>query len=363
MSLKIITFVCLLLVLGIVYYLNLPLFGKLPNAHKDPRLLKSKNYKDGTFFNQENTPALTEGSGYLDVSKNFFFNDNPNKIPNHIPAMPVDLKNLPEENLMIWFGHSSYLLKIDGLIYVVDPVFSGSASPIPGNVKAFEGTQIYNLTDLKKIDFLIITHDHYDHLDYQTVKEIKPLVNKVICGLGVDAHFLYWGYAKEDLIVLDWEESSMLSQDAKITATTSRHFSGRTFKRNSALWCSYVLETAGLKLYIGGDSGYGKHFAAIGQKYGPFDWAILENGQYNKDWKYIHMMPEEVLMAQQDLGAKKLIPVHSGKFALATHDWNEPLLKISELNEKAPIKQQLMTPKLGELVYLNKDQVFEQWYK
>src|SRR5690606_12893097 len=207
------------------------------------------------------------------------------------------LEKTIEDDFMVWFGHSSYYMKIDGQSFLIDPVLSKNASPLYGTNNAFMGADVFTCEALPEIDVLILTHDHYDHLDYSSFKNIKDKVSKIICPLGVGEHLEYWGFPKDNITELDWYENASVSDSIKITATPARHFSGRSFKRNTTLWASYVLQTKNLKLYLGGDSGYDTHFKEIGTKYGPFDLAILENGQYDKKWKYIHMMPEEVVQA------------------------------------------------------------------
>lgn len=279
-----------------------------------------------------------------------------------MPAVKTNLAALPpEQDILIWFGHSSYFMQIGGKRFLIDPVLSGSASPVPGTIKAFKGTNIYSVDDLPDIDYLFISHDHYDHLDYRTIIKLKPRVNTVICGLGVAAHFRKWGYQVSRIIENDWYSSHILSSDLTIHTLPARHFSGRGLKRNNTLWCSYLLQTSTIKIYIGGDSGYDKHFADIGNSFSDIDIAILENGQYNNAWRYIHMHPNEVLQAARDLKAKRLFPVHSAKFSLSQHSWHEPLTKITELNRQANIP--LITPLIGEKVYLRDErQLFSQWW-
>jgi L-ascorbate metabolism protein UlaG (beta-lactamase superfamily) len=209
---------------------------------------------------------------------------------------------------------------------------------------------------------LIISHDHWDHLDYKTVMELKPKVGKVICGLGVGAHFERWGFPLEQLVELDWHDDLQLADSMKLTALPERHFSGRGLSRNKSLWCSYAIQSANFSIFIGGDSGYDNHFAEIGTAFGEFDLAILENGQYNKNWKYIHMMPEETILAAKDLNAKALMPVHSGKFALSMHAWYEPLTEVSALNKETGLP--LVTPMIGEKVVLGeKFPNYEKWWE
>ena len=196
-----------------------------------------------------------------------------------------------------------------------------------------------------------------------TILKLNPKTGKVICGLGVGSHFEAWGYDKEKIIEKDWHDTITLDNGCIAFVTPARHFSGRGLSKNNTLWCSYVLQTPSMKIYIGGDSGYDNHFADIGKKFGPIDLAILENGQYDVAWRLIHTLPDEVLKAAKDLKAKRLFPVHSSKFVLANHTWDEPLKTITKLNDEnfhCPI----LTPKIGELVYLNDStQAFSKWWK
>ena len=204
----------------------------------------------------------------------------------------------------------------------------------------------------EKIDYLIISHDHYDHLDYITAKYLKDKVGKVVVPLGVGEHFEYWGYSPEKIIELSWDEENHLEENVKIISVPSRHASGRLFPLNKTLWTSYILYVDGKKIFLGGDSSYGKHFKKIREKYGEVDIAILENGQYNKNWKYSHLFPEETLKVSVELGAKYLIPVHNSKFTLAPHAWYEPLRELVKINDKK-YKVQIITPMIGEVIDLD----------
>jgi L-ascorbate metabolism protein UlaG (beta-lactamase superfamily) len=198
-------------------------------------------------------------------------------------------------------------------------------------------------------------------VDHETLLALKGKVSRVICGLGVGAHFEQWGYPKDRITEGDWNEKISLDSGFTAYTTPARHFSGRTFARNNTLWLSYVLESPTMKIFIGGDGGYDTHFTAIGNKFGPIDLAILDNGQYDAAWRYIHTHPEEVLKAAEDLKARRVFPVHSSKFVLANHSWDEPLVRISELNKS--YKFPLVTPMIGEIVRLNDiNQVFKQWW-
>lgn len=354
----------ILFVLIVYFYMQQSMFGRTPSGKRLERIRNSPNYRDGAFQNLSPTPALTEGVTYSAVMKGFFLNDRSHSKPAKlIPSSKTDLKSLsPDEQVLVWFGHSSYFIQLNGKRILVDPVLSGAASPVAFTTRAFAGSDVYSTEDFPEIDYLFISHDHWDHLDYKTIMALKPKIGKVICGLGTGEHFERWGFDMNKVIEADWNETLLPEEGFMIHTVPSRHFSGRGFQRNKALWLSFALKTPDFNLFIGGDSGYDAHFKQAGKQYGPFDLAILENGQYDKNWRYIHMRPEEVLMAAHDLGARQLFPVHSGKFSLANHAWNEPLLRISELSKNGDLP--IITPMIGEKVLLkSKDQHFRKWWE
>lgn len=353
-----------LFAVAVFIFMQQPQFGKAPSGERLERIQKSPHYKNGAFDNVSFTPQLAEDASMTKVMFRFLFGKNGHAKPQqNFKFTKTNLKNLdPNQNIYVWMGHSSYFIQIDGKKILVDPVFSGNASPVSFTTKAFDGADLYSAEDIPELDYLIISHDHWDHLDYETVKKLHPKVKQVITGLGTGEHLEYWNYDPKKIIELDWGENFDLGNGFKVYAETARHFSGRTFKRNQAIWASFVFETPQRKIYIGGDSGFDDHFEKIGNKYGGFDLAILENGQYNKDWRYIHMMPEEFLIAAKNLRTKRVIAVHNSKFELALHSWKEPLEKITTLNEKE--NQRLITPKIGEMVHWEDDaKVYEKWWK
>jgi L-ascorbate metabolism protein UlaG (beta-lactamase superfamily) len=347
----------------VYWFVNRPKFGKLPTGARLETIKRSPNYRNGSFQNINPTPNLTEGTNYFSLLNEFFLKKKVRNVPvDLIPSKKTDLKSLRiDQDVLVWFGHSSYFIQVDRKRILVDPVLSGAASPIAATTRAFRGTDIYSVDEIPEIDFLFISHDHWDHLDYQTVMQLRPGVKKVICGLGVGAHLEHWGYDRSIIIERDWNEIIDLGDGFVATTMSARHFSGRGLSRNKSLWLSYILETPSMKIFIGGDSGYDTHFKAIGDKYGPFDLAILENGQYDKSWRYIHMLPEEFLRAAKELRADRIFPVHSSKFALGNHSWDEPLIKVTKYNETE--KMNVITPMIGEMVELkNKDQKFGEWW-
>jgi len=344
-------------------YMTGPSFGAIAKGERLQKMLASPNYKNGVFHNQHYTPALTEGYSMPGLIAEFLFTKKPHRIPiDAIPTIKTNLKSMPtKEDVLIWFGHSSYYLQVDGKKFLIDPVLSGNASPI-NTTHAFKGTDIYTVDELPAIDCLIITHDHFDHLDFKTVVPLRPKVQQVVCGLGVGAHLERWGYDAGRITELDWQETYKPFAGFTLTALPTRHFSGRTFKRNSTLWLSLMLQTQTLNIYIGGDSGYDDHFKKIGEQFPNIDLAILDNGQYDPKWKYIHMLPEEVVQAAKDLHTKKLLPFHSSKFPLGYHPWNEPLKRVTAANSNGIF--QILTPRIGEPVRLKDDsQMFTKWWE
>ncbi len=336
-------------------------FGKHPRGSRAERIRRSAQFRKNAFYNTELTPAMAKGVSFFKILRRFL-QKHPNKIPSvPLPSVKTNLFDLHKSSAaIVWFGHSSYLISIGGKNILVDPVFSGHASPLPWMIKAFKGADVYGAGDLPDIDVLLITHDHYDHLDHRLMLQIKKKVKTVVCSLGVGAHLEHWGYAKDKINETDWHES-YVATGLKLTAAPARHFSGRGIRRGQSLWSAFILEAAGIKLYLGGDSGYGKHFSETGKRYGPFDLAILECGQYNQFWPYIHMMPEETVQAAIDLGAKTLLPVHWGKFALAMHEWTEPIERVIAEADKKNI--QILTPLIGEKVIIGKNNPVKKWWQ
>ena len=340
----------IILLVGIAGWMlvSQPSFGRTPQGERLERIKKSPHYKDGEFRNLHNTILMTARRGRMGAMWDFIFKKQEGLRPEkEIPVVKTDLKNLDkDENLLVWFGHSSYLIQVDGKRILVDPVFCMGA-PVSFINKPFKGTDAYKPADMPDIDYLIITHDHWDHLDYQTVMQLKDRVGKVICPLGVGEHFEYWGFDKERLIELDWFEDTALDEDLLIHCLPARHFSGRFLKSNQALWASFLIETPSQKIYMGGDGGYDTHFAEIGKKYPNIDLAILENGQYNEDWKYIHTMPVYLSRIANDLKAKKYLTVHHSKYALARHPWDEPIKNAVKLKNKDSLN--VLMPTIGEV--------------
>jgi len=352
--------IILAVIIVVYFFMQQKIFGRTPDAETAERITASANYRDGAFQNLSITEVTRKGASYPKMIIQFL-NKPKNNTALQIPSIKTDLSNLDDEYpVIVWFGHSSYLIKYKGTNILVDPVFSGHASPFSSSVKAFPGSDIYKAEDMPAIDMLIITHDHFDHLDYKAVLALQPKVKHIYTSLGVASHLKYWGIANTKITEFDWWESEKTGKNIQLTAAPARHFSGRKFARGKTLWSSFILELNNYKIYIGGDSGYDSHFKTVGEKFGSFDIAILECGQYGKDWPYIHMMPEEVAQAAKDLNAKLLLPVHWGKFSLSLHPWNEPIERL--LKAATENNLQVTTPMIGEPVVLQRSLPQNKWW-
>ena len=319
--------------------------GRNPEGEELTRLDTVSNYKNGSFQNLVIRPDSTFKHHRLAA----MFRDHvgPVRPTSPIPWVKTDLKKLTSPApTVVWFGHSSLLIKtLQGNI-LIDPVFSNHAGPVPGLIKAFPGTKNYHAKDMPPIDVLIISHDHYDHLDYRTLIKLKNQIRMAIVPLGVGADLIYWGFDPKKVIELNWNQSTLLAGGIKITATSAQHHSERTYskKADRTLWASYVIQAGQYRLFYGGDGGYGPHFKQIGKQYGPFDLAFLECGQYNQP--YVHLGLGQPAQAAMDLKARMLQPVHWSKFPEAGHPWNEPIKTLVPAAQK--IGMPLNVPRIGE---------------
>ncbi len=362
--------IVVILSISIYLFMKTPVFGALPSGKSLEKVKNSKNYIDGEFRNKEKTELLTDTKKTpIKRLLEFAFEKDPEgTVPKiALPSVKTDLKTLdPDEDLIVWFGHSSLFIQIAGKKILVDPVFSKYASPVPFSNKAFEGTNIYTVDDLPEIDVLLITHDHYDHLDYPTIKKLKDKVARVIVPLGVDAHLLRWGFDEEKIATVDWDDEITIDENLKIYALETRHFSGREFSnRNQSLWVSYLIEEKyndGLyRLFLSGDGGYSSRFKGFKEKFKNIDLAVMEAGQYNEEWSLIHSLPEDIIKEVQDMEVTKLFPIHNSKFKLSNHTWEEPLTKLDSFTSNTNI--QLLTPMIGEKLYLHKENNFTKWWE
>jgi len=321
--------------------------GKNPEGEELAKLEALPNYKNGAFQNLTKRPDSTVKHRNRLL---FMLRHRPETIkPSRaLPWVKTDLKTLAASApTIVWFGHSSLLIKTGQGNILIDPIFSNHAGPVPGLVKAFKGTKHYHARDMPPIDVLIISHDHYDHLDYRTLKKLKDHIKMAVVPMGVGSHLIYWGFDPKKITELNWNQSTTLLGGLRVIATPAQHRSGRTYSKvNKTLWASYVIQAGQYRLFYSGDGGYGPHFKQIGQQYGPFDLALLECGQYSPNWPWTHLLFGQTAQAAVDLHARLLQPIHWGKFAEADHPWNEPIEKLLPAAEKLGI--QVNAPCIGE---------------
>ncbi len=361
---KILILVIVVFIIAIVLFINLhPTFGDSPNAESMARINKSENFDGEHFKNLINTNATTMGISKSKrkinrwaLLKNFMFPPE-GKNPKKIKSKKMNAKHLKNGQL-VWLGHSTVLFKTNNTTIITDPVFH-NAAPVSFAVAPFEMTNTPKMEDLPFIDAVLISHDHYDHLDYKAIKHLKSKVGHFYVPLGVKAHLLHWGVADDKVSEYDWYEATNLN-DIKLVFTPSRHFSGRgILNHRETLWGSWVVIAPDIKIYFSGDGGYSPEFAKIGQQFSGFDMAFMEDGAYNESWQQVHMLPEQTAQACIDVQAKVVLPIHWAKFDLSTHKWNEPVKRLSEALRKhndtvAEQKQiQLATPSIGQVFSLD----------
>ncbi|MDR1312906.1 MAG: MBL fold metallo-hydrolase [Deltaproteobacteria bacterium] len=346
---------------GALAFLSLPRFGALPSGERLERVKASPQYSGGKFRNELPTPRRAEGAGLGDMLARAL-EPSPRRVPGApLPAVKGDLKNLPEGSL-VWLGHSSFVMRLAGATVAVDPVLSSRASPVWFINAAFPGTDIYTADDFPEIDLLLITHDHFDHLDQKAAQGLRDRARLAVCGLGTGAHLERWGWAPERILEGSWWDSFAVG-GLEVTLVPARHGSNRGLRFDRALWAGFSVAGGGRKVIFSGDSGYGPHFREIGSRLGPFDLGMLDSGQYDTAWPYIHMIPEEAVAAARELGLKRYMPAHLGKFAIAAHPWDEPLERAFQESRRVS-DFRLVTPLIGETLFLDDEQaLYRPWWR
>lgn len=337
--------VCTLLISAFVNFA--PTFGGKPDASSQAKIASSSNFNGEVFENLYPTQVETRTATSPSLMDTLMSLLNPAKNKN--PQQPLISKTLNAKQLtngdFVWLGHSTVLFKTNGKTIITDPIFH-RASPIPLGGKAFAMQNPTSIDDLPPLDAVLISHDHYDHLDHLAIQKLAKKVQQFYVPLGIKGHLQHWGVSDDKITELDWYEFAKLGE-VTLTLTPSRHFSGRGLtNRFSTLWGSWVVQSPSLSVYFSGDGGYSPEFKKIGQQFGGFDIAFMEDGAYNDDWAQIHMSPEQAAQAAADLNAKVLLPVHWGKFDLARHQWKDPIERISTAAKVQGV--QLATPIIGE---------------
>jgi len=342
-----------IVLLLVILFLNLsPQFGKAATKKQQIEYAKSGHYENGKFVNQSTT--------IMDIHYWDRFKEMLEGSPKRRPGKEIIVKKLDSITIenhnsgitqLTWFGHSAFLLEMDGKKILIDPMLGESPSPHPLiGTKRYSKELPIEIEKLPFIDVVILSHDHYDHLDYGSIQKLKVKVGQYYTPLGVGNHLVEWGIDKGKIKELNWWESIEFN-GIKYVCTPARHFSGRgLFDRATTMWCSWVIKGKNENIFFSGDSGYDTHFKKIGEKYGPFDISLMECGQYHEDWKLFHMMPEETVIAAIDLKSKLALPIHWGAFTLALHDWTDPIERI--IKKANELKLPITTPKIGESIII-----------
>jgi L-ascorbate metabolism protein UlaG (beta-lactamase superfamily) len=345
-------FVGLVIVIALFMNFHPGFGGNLSNEQKED-FGQLDNHANGKFVYQVPTSKSASAIKSVSAVKDWDSGGKVRKPAVQLPVSEIDWKQISSrEDSLTWFGHSTFLLSIDDKKILVDPMLGPVASPV-----SFVGPKRYSedmlglIDEMPPIDAVFITHDHYDHLDYPSIKRLKSKVEHFYVPYGVGNHLIRWGVAKDKITELNWWDEADF-QGLTIALTPSKHFSGRgIFNRNTTLWGGWVILGKQTRFYTSGDGGYDAHFKEIGEKYGPFDIALLEGGQYDKRWSWAHMFPEESVQANIDVKGKNMMLIHWGAFTLANHGWSEPIERASIEAKNNGVN--LITPKIGETVPLD----------
>lgn len=321
--------------------------------------LTSKNFVNGRFKYPVETPVDYSVKALLPILRQYI-KGNPRARPKEILPVQRIVTPLSKEDVnkaaVTWLGHSTSLIQLEGQLILLDPIFEPYSSPFRFGGRRYSEQLPIEIEDLPQIDAVLISHDHYDHLDYRSIRRLNDKVRTFHVPLGVGSHLERWGVAPEKIVELDWWKEAGF-EGLKFRCTPAKHSSGRgVSKQNTTLWCSWIIEGKHTKIFYSGDSGYGPHFKEIGNHYGPFDLTLIEAGQYdNSGWWPLHMLPEETVQAHIELQGNLLLPVHWGAFTLAFHDWDEPIKRV--LKAAAERNVVIAVPRIGENVEIGSSEI------
>ncbi|MEO8067169.1 MAG: MBL fold metallo-hydrolase [Flavobacteriales bacterium] len=360
---SLLSLIVLLTLLFIGYFRLAPRIGSNSQGARLAKVQALPNFREGKLHNVVETNMDMPFGTLLGVMWEFIKGAPGREPKDTIPNVPFDRPAwdaLPNTGFSFaWFGHSSLLLKVDALTFLIDPVFGERASTF-----SFAGPKRFNYREHMRVDLLphvdvvLLSHDHYDHLCHETLVQLRD--KKFITSLGVGAHLEHWDIPASAITEKAWWESVEVGP-VKLTLAPSRHFSGRGLtNRFSTLWGSWAFECKGQRIYFGADSGYSPTFKEVGERLGPFDLAMLECGAYNERWSNIHMMPEEAAQAAVDVKAKVLMPIHWAKYSLGMHTWKEPITRLSK--KAAELNLELFTPRPGRIVHWPDVAASERWW-
>ena len=341
-------------------------FGRIARGAAGRYLTESPNWGDGQFQNR--IPTQMGGTTWETIRSTYrFMTAGQERRPQpKLPVRPVHPSQLvrlaPDRPVVTWLGHSALLLQMDGQLWLLDPMLGKRVSPVDWfGPSRFCDAPPLTAEQVPAVDVVVISHDHWDHLDHRTIQKIDARVGRYVTALGVKAHLIHWGVAPEKITELDWYDELQIG-GITLTATPSRHFSGRKRRQlYQTFWASFVLRTNHHRVFFGSDSGYFDGFREIGERYGPFDLTLLECGAYSEFWPDIHLMPEETARAHRDLRGAVLMPIHWGAFSLALHPWKEPIERL--LRAAATDRLTVITPLVGGFYELGGPLPQERWWE
>jgi L-ascorbate metabolism protein UlaG (beta-lactamase superfamily) len=357
----------MILAIGIYMFLQTPIFGEHPNDEQIKSFAVSPQFNSKTEEFQNRRPEVfAEMRANMSIPTMLaeWFEDRSGGRPEQLlPEVKPDLNAFlvpSDDTKLIWFGHSSFLLNMSGTIIMVYPMFSKVASPLGLIGERFQ-PPVLSFEELPPIDIVLLSHDHYDHLDMGSIRYFADKDISFVAPLGLSSHLRSWGVPDAQIVEKDWWETHVIS-DVEFIAAPSQHFSGRDgIKNNSTLWASWIIRNKTSNLYFSGDSGFDTHFKTIGDRYGPFDLALVEDGQYNSRWPAVHLFPEEAAKASVDLKAKRAMPVHWGMFELSYHAWHDPITRFSKALAETDVA--LVTPLIGQTIEINEDLSNKNWWE
>ncbi|KRF14097.1 hypothetical protein ASG90_13710 [Nocardioides sp. Soil797] len=326
-----------------VTLLRLPIVRSL-GARPDPATYdRSAQFRDGFFHNRQPS-RMVEEAGRASIARDFARKGNTGKPRGPIPLQTPDLPATAADCAATWLGHATVLLEVGGHWVLTDPVWSERVSPAARVGPRRHHPVPMRLRELPSLSAVLISHDHYDHLDTRTIEWLTTnQTMPFVVPLGIGAHLLQWGVPPERIIELDWGQAHTID-DLVLTCAEAQHFSGRLFTNNTTLWSSWVVEANDARVFFGGDTGYHDAFSTIGAEHGPFDLTVLPIGAYDRRWRDVHMDPTEALRAHAELLGGVLLPIHWATFDLAFHGWSDPIEWL--VREAGDVT--LSTPKPGE---------------
>jgi L-ascorbate metabolism protein UlaG (beta-lactamase superfamily) len=324
-----------------------------------PYAANSARYRDRRFHNSEPSSSFTGGSDES-ILVSFLKRRSHGKPQRPVPLAPTIAPVDAGETAVTWYGHSSVLIELDGRRILADPVWSNRVSPSRTLGPARLHPTPLPLRALPAVDAIVISHDHYDHLDKATIQQLASLQDApFVVPIGIGAHLRHWRIPEERIVELDWDEQTEIA-GLTITCTEARHFSGRGLKRDLTQWASWAFAGPEHRVFFGGDTGYTAKFAEIGAQYGPFDLTLLPVGAYDPRWADIHMNPEEAVRAHGDLNGGVLVPVHWATFNLAFHPWSEPIVRLKAAADEAGVTTAVPMP--GQRVDVAHGVADDRWW-